>query len=149
MVVSSSGSNLRWVLGYSESVFQSRGLAGDRTLLVIRACTDETAWSERSPPGLNEAGHPNIPRLEGWGRPTREDGEDATRRWREDPQTLREGRAWEEGREQREHGTDGTSEKERLSWTTSFLTGRPLRTSTRVFFSPSAENEACLETGRE
>lgn len=58
MVVSSSGSNLRWVLGYTESVFQSRGLAGDGTLLVIRACTDERAWRERSPPGLNEAGAP-------------------------------------------------------------------------------------------
>lgn len=86
-------------------------MAGDRTLLVIRACTDETAWSERSPPGLNESRAPQHSKAGRMGRPTREDGEDATRRWREDPQTLREGRAWEEGREQREHGTDGTSEK--------------------------------------
>lgn len=42
--------------------------------LVIRAPADERAWHERSPAGLNlKQGHSNIPRLEGWGRPTRGD----------------------------------------------------------------------------
>lgn len=54
--------------------------------------------NERSAPRLNLR-HFNVPSLDGWGRPTRVDGEYLTRRWKENPWTLREGRVQEEEKE--------------------------------------------------